>query len=461
MTFDAFHITGLQPSDHEGWIDLDEARAPRLTPAGVQAVIRRLHIAGDTLRSRTADDIVIAVDAAVARIVDDDESRKRAIAMIARFSRYSNAMAAHVLDHMATDWRAPALRTLLETEFSDPRVLDTFRPDHSGRRLLHARGARAAFHIFSGNVPGVAVTSMIRSLLVKCPVLGKTAASEPVLPVLFAAALQEVDPGIGAALAVTYWPGGSREVEQAALAEVDQVVHYGGADAIADLRSRLPAHVDLVTHGPRISFGMVGRDALGGEDAARRLADDIAYATAVFDQQGCVSPHAIFVEEGGEVTPPDLAALIDLAFGRIGTELPAGQLDAADAATIRELRTISEFRAINGEKVSVLGPDRLGHTVIYDPVPALSASCLSRTLKVYPVHALEDVAPIVAPFRDVLQSVGMAGGADRIVPLAQRLATAGVSRVTSFRELPWPLPSWRHDGRGPLLELVYWTEAAL
>ena len=458
VTFDAFHLPTLEHGDYGGWIEWNGARAPRLTPPGVSAIIDRLQDAGAVLRARAVDDIVEMIDQAVARITEDTRLRSRAVELVAAFSGCSLPMADHIFEHMTADWRAAELRRMLDGEFPDRLMLDTFRPDRTGR-LLHATGARVALHIFSGNVPGVAVTSMIRSLLVKCPVLGKTAAAEPVLPVIFAAALAEIDPAIGPALAVTYWPGGTVDLEAAALGRVDQVVHYGGGDAIEDMRLRVPAHVSLVTHGPRLSFGVVGRDALESPAAAASLAEDVAYATAVFDQQGCVSPHTVFVEEGGAVTPAELAGLVSQALARLSRDLPPAPLTPADAVAIREARAVAEFRAINGEKVSVLGPDRLDYTVIFDPVPELTASCLGRTLKLCPVHSLADVAALVAPCRDVLQSAAVAGAGSGIVPVAQGLAAAGVSRITSFRQLPWPEMGWVHDGRGPLRELVRWSEA--
>lgn len=459
VIFDAFHLPSLETDHFDGWIEWNGARAPRLTPSGVVALVNRLRDAGDALRRRPVDEIVQVIDQAVARFADDVEQRPRVVELVARFSRCSVPMAAHIFERMTADWRAPALTQMLDSEFRDRLVLDSFRPAGTGR-LLHATGARAALHIFSGNVPGVAATSIIRSLLVKCPVLGKTAAAEPVLPVVFAAAVSAIDPPIGSALAVTYWPGGTRDLEDAALRAVEQVVHYGGADAISDVKRRAPDHVTLITHGPRISFGMVGRAALTDTPSASAVARDIAYATAVFDQQGCVSPHTIFVEDDGGVSPAELAGLIDSALAHLSRDLPPAPLAAEEAIAIRQVRATAEFRAINGEKVSVLGPDRLDHTVIFDPVPELTASCLGRTLKVCPVHALADVARLVAPYRDVLQSAAVAGAGGQISKVAQGLATAGVSRVTSFRQLPWPEMGWVHDGRGPLRELVRWCEAA-
>ncbi|HEX6693652.1 MAG TPA: acyl-CoA reductase, partial [Longimicrobiales bacterium] len=370
MTFDAFHLPSLDSKDYDGWIEWNGARAPRLNPAGVTRLTNRLRDAGQVLHARTVDDIVALIDQAVSRITDDATERTRAVELVARFSSCSVPMAAHIFDRMTADWRAPSLLRMLDGEFRDRHMLDTFRPDGTGR-LLHASGARIALHIFSGNVPGVGVTSIIRSLLVKCPVLGKTAASEPVLPVIFATALAAIDPEIGRAVAVTYWPGGTTDLEDAVLPAVEQVVHYGGRDSIGDMSRRVPANVPLITHGPRISFGMVGQKALGSPDDAASLAGDIAYATAVFDQQGCVSPHTVFVEERGAVSPPELAGLVERALERLSRDLPPAALAQADAIAIREFRALAEFRAINGEKVLVLGPDRLDHTIIFDPVPEL------------------------------------------------------------------------------------------
>ena len=460
MTFDAFHIPQLTAAEHDGWAEVNGARVPRLRPDGMRAIAARLRAAGLALRARPVEDIVVTVDRAVAHLFDNPERNRQAIDLVARFSGYSTGMVEHVLHRMAADWRAPVLRSLLESEFTDPRVLDQFL--NAGKdRARHAAGARVALHIFSGNVPGVAVTSIIRSLLVKCPVLGKTAADEPVFPVLFANALSAVDRTLGEAVAVSYWAGGTRDIEQAAFMEVDQVVHYGGAEAIADARARMPDHVRLVTHGPRLSFGMVARDAIGTAAAALQVARDIAYATAVFDQQGCVSPHTVFVEDNAATTPQALAALVHQELGLIARQLPPSRIDPGEAAAIRAVRTEAEFRAINGEKVSVWGSDRLDHTVLFDPVPALTASCLHRTLKVCPVHDLESVFDMVAPYRDLLQSAGIAAEREAIDRLARRLASVGVSRITSFRKLPWPAATWAHDGRGPLSELVYWTETEL
>jgi hypothetical protein len=58
----------------------------------------------------------------------------------------------------------------------------------------------------------------------------------------------------------------------------------------------------------------------------------------------------------------------------------------------------------------------------------------------------------------VLQSVAIAAPDAAADALAASLADIGVTRVTSFRDLPWPPPTWHHDGRGPLRELLRWVD---
>nr|NIP81254.1 hypothetical protein [Gemmatimonadota bacterium]NIS33346.1 hypothetical protein [Actinomycetota bacterium]NIQ56579.1 hypothetical protein [Gemmatimonadota bacterium]NIU68248.1 hypothetical protein [Actinomycetota bacterium]NIW30046.1 hypothetical protein [Actinomycetota bacterium] len=367
---------------------------------------------------------------------------------------YSDEMAALVLDRMAADWRAERLRELLASELGDPAVLDGFAP--TGRRRSRAYGPRLAFHVFAGNVPGVAVTSLIRSLLVKAPVLGKLASGQPVLPVLFAEALASVDPAIADALAVTYWTGGDPDTEWRVLQAADLVVVYGGDDAVASYRERIPPNHRLVVHGPRFSVGLIASDALRGE--LHGLAREVALAVATFDQHGCVSPHALWVEDpDGTVTPAFARALAD-ALQHVETELPRGRISPVEASTIQQERGAAEMRGHAAGGVRVIAGEGTSWTVVLDAEPVFRPSCLNRFVHVHPVDDLDQALDFLAPAGHRLQSVALAGGRSRRARLAHRLAHAGATRVTTFPRLPWPDPDWHHDGRGPLVELLRWVD---
>jgi hypothetical protein len=436
------------------------ALVPELTPASIGDACDRLSAAQPALADMGTDRIIAAIDAAAAMLHDDASLPP----LVAAFSGFSLPMAEHVVRRMTRDWRAPALHALVRAEFGSAAVLDGFAAGGP------AAGVRAVapvlgLHVFSGNVPGVAVTSIIRSLLVRTAVLGKTAAAEPVLAPAFARALAAADPELGACVAVTHWPGGDEAVEAAALRRVGIVVHYGGADAVASLQARTPTGTRFVEHGPRISFAIVrpgpGHGEAGDEGGAGvagpgapSAAADLARAVALFDQQGCVSPQSAYVI-GTRADAHAFAGSVARELGSLQRELPRGRLSAGEAAAVRELRAAAEFRAIAGAPIELWTGDGLDYTVILSDDVAFEGSCLNRTLVVIHAPRIEDVVDAVRPFREWLQTVGLAGfdGGERL-DVAGRLAAAGATRITSIAAMPWPPMTWHHDGRGPLRELV-------
>jgi hypothetical protein len=465
MQIDSYHLPGLDAQDVSAWQTMEYAqrrvtlRFPVLRPGAITRLAARLTTARAAhLAPLTTGDIIETIDRAAARLADPrDPLRRLADDALPAITGYTPPMIALVLERAIEEWRTPVLQQLLCAELAHPTALDNFVPHGETGVLTRAVGPRHAFHIFSGNVPGVAVTSIVRSLLVKAATLGKTASGEPLLPVLFARALSEVAPGIGDCLAVCYWRPDSPAHDEA-LRAADAVIVYGGREAVADVRSRMPAGVRLIEHGPRISFGIVGAQALTDDAAASAVAASAARATALFDQQGCVSPHLLYVEEDAPTAPRAFARMLARALERLADELPRGTLTPAEAAAIHDARAEAEFRGIDGQEVELFADSATGYTVVYDPRTTFEASCLNRFIRVKPVASLDDIAGIVAPFADVLQTVAVAGAGERTVAIAARLAEIGVSRITTFDSMPWPPATWHHDGRGPLNELLRWTD---
>jgi hypothetical protein len=294
---------------------------------------------------------------------------------------------------------------------------------------------------------------MIRCLLVRAAQFCKTASGEPVLPVLFARALADTVPALADCIAVSYWPGGSHAIEDAALHEADAVIVYGGEEAVRSIAQRTLRDTRLIVHGPKLSIGIVGRAA------SIDVASAIAYAVSAYDQQGCVSPHVVYVEEGGAVTAKQLAGAIAAALAELVVEFPRRTISTAEAMAIREARTSAEFGMISGADTAVYASEDTSYTVIYDVDTAMRASCLNRTLYVKSIERAEAIFDLLQPHRGIMQSVALAGfSANQAQALAMLLAKCGVTRVTSFQHLPWPPMWWHHDGAGPLRELLTWHD---
>jgi len=438
------------------WMDLS---IPNLTVPELVAVAQHLRDKGsEALRTRSAEKMTRILGRVGRRFLDPgDPLRQRALEYLPLNSGLSPRMAEEVLDGMALDWTPERLEMLLRMEFPDPDVLEGFK-NGSGPRHARALGPNLITHIGAGNVPGVSVGSMVRSLLVKAPLLMKPGRTDVVLPVLFAQGLAEVAPDLVDAVAVAYWPPDQDALTDAAIQNADLVVVYGGDEVVGEIRARTPATVRFVAYHHRVSAGLVGRGGLT-DAKADRLADAAARAVSVFDQRGCVSPHVIYVEEGGAVPPREwaerLAGRLEFWAGR----LPPGLMEPGEASAVQQLRGEMEMRIAAGEDLGLWAGDDLGWTVVLDPDPGFRASCLGRVVRVRPVPTLLQAIEEMTEVESHLQTVALGGveNSER-VGIAEKLAQVGASRVTTFTDAPWPPPWWHHDGTGPLSVLVRWTD---
>ncbi len=432
-------------------------RFPTPDPAFARCLCDHLVEAGARLHERRTDSLVASLGRAGARFLDPaDPIRKEALDLLPPAAGLSTAMAREVLDGMARDWTADRLARLVRAQFPDPAVLDGFRPGPGGSRV-RAFGHRLIVQLGAGNVAGVSVGGVARALLARSPVLLKPGLHDAVLPVLYARALADCDPGLAAALAVLYWPGGADTVEAEVLSRAGLVVVYGGADTVKAVRARLPATTPLVAYSHRVGVALVGREALAAGQA-NRTAMDAARAVAAFDQRGCVSPHLFWVEEGGALTPAEWAARLAAAMAALERDLPAGPAPPEVASKVQQLRGTWELKQAAGEGVRVFRPAGVEWTVAYDPDPAFSPSCLGRFAWVKPVADLERVAGLLAGLRPFLQTAGLCGAGARAASLVEQLGGAGVTRVATLRRMAWPPAWWHHDGGDPLRALVRWVD---
>ncbi len=78
-------------------------------------------------------------------------------------------------------------------------MLDEYRPNKSGG-YTRLYGPDLTFHVFSGNIR-IAVWSMTMSLLTKSAIIGKSSFDEPLMPVLFARSLTQINPDLADVLA--------------------------------------------------------------------------------------------------------------------------------------------------------------------------------------------------------------------------------------------------------------------
>jgi hypothetical protein len=425
------------------------------SPEYVAQTAEALRASRAALAQRSTHDVIEALGAAGARFLDpSDPIRIEALAALPAASGLSPSMGRTVLDGMAAGWTAEQLEMLVAAELGSTASLDGFVA--AGARRVMALGPSLAVQIVAGSVPGVGVSALLRSLVVKGPTLLKPGRGDVLLPTLFARALVAVDPALAESLAVLHWPGGSVAHEAAALERADVAVVYGADSTVRNIRAVTPATTRLVEYHHRVSVGIVGRDALTAElvvDAASR----VATAVAMYDQRGCVSPQIVYVEEGGAKSPVDFVDLLSSSLAEIETRLPSGGLDTAQASRLQQARSTAEFVAAS-ERGAVRHGRSSPWTVVLDRGAQPGVSTAGRFVWVRPVADATDVPMLVSAFARHLQTVGVAGLGTRVERVATALGQVGASRVAPFESVAYPPAWWHHDGRGPLLDLVRWVD---
>ncbi len=463
-------LPGLDASAVADWFTLPDVtlegrplRFPRPTPAQLDAVLDRLLAArARWLAGATTRELIALLDAARDRwLARDYPPRVAAERALPPVTGYTAAMVRRGLDDYLGIFTRDNLKALIRAELGDLDLLDGFRE----RRIVPGRsrafGPALTAHVFSGNVPGLAAQSLVLAILLKSASFGKLASGDPVFAGLFARSLIELEPRLEGCFAVTWWPGGEApELEAAALGRAEAVIAYGGEEAVRAIARAVSSGARFVGYGHKLSFGLIGREALADARRARHLAARAAYDCAKFDQQGCVSPHLFYVEEGGAVSPREWAALLAAELTRLGGNLPRGRLTAAEGAAVAAFRRDADFRAsLDPEAVALLaGEDDGGATVVYDADPAFAATCLNRTVLVKPLPSAEAILPLLAPMRAFLQTAALALDPARRDALAGALGAAGVTRICPVGKMPDPDPAWHHDGRPNLLDLVRWVD---
>lgn len=321
------------------------------------------------------------------------------------------------------------------------------------------RGPEFQVHIGAGNIPNPAITSLIFALLTRSAQFLKCASSSSFLPRLFAHSIYDADPKLGACLEIAEWRGGRTDLENALFAEADCVTATGSDETLDSIRAKVPGRVRFLGYGHRVSFGLVAGESLFGARTAKVVsaaADDVV----AWNQLGCLSPHVIYVQPGGDVSPEQFAQLLADELTRREAIEPRGEITPEESAAIASRRAIYEIRAAHSPASTRhwRSEGSTAWTVIFEADPRFQLSCLNRFIYVKPVSDIKALLESADPVRGKVSTIGIAAPEEVIPGLAAQLAHWGATRICPLGQMQNPPLTWRHDGRPPLGDLVTWTD---
>jgi hypothetical protein len=432
-----------------------EVSVPRLTPTQLEMLASNVTDAARArLQAMPVLEIVDAIDRAVARMLDAaNPERQEVERLLSIVSGFDAEMVRLGLNASLKAFRRPQLLRFLVEDFTDPGLLDGFRPRVKGG-WTRACGPDLLGVVWAGNVPALPMWSMVAGLLVKAGCIGKVSSDEPIFASWFARVLAEVEPRLADVLAVVWWPGGDTALEQTLCRHAQVLMVYGGDTALAAWQRQVPPGVRFLPHGHKLSAGLVSVSALDAgqsQTTARQAAMDMVR----WDQQGCYSPQVFYVERGAQVSPKEFACQMAGELAALQHRFARRALSLEEGASVAKWRQSLVLQGLQGADVTLLGPADAPWSLAYIDTPGvLPSSALNRTACVVAVDRLDEAVVALSSQRSYLQTVGVAASPEELFRLAPLLAQAGATRICALGAMATPEVGWHHDGRFSLLDLV-------
>ncbi len=329
------------------------------------------------------------------------------------------------------DTTADDLLALVRGELGHEDALDDFQPH--GAYSAMALPPRTILHIVSGNTPAAGLQSLIRGLLLgarnlcKIPSAGLPEIAEfrQVLPEWLAERVEI-----------------SGELPNEWLARADTVIVFGSDETIAHFRARIRAGQTFIAHGHKLSAGFVFDDPRF--DSVSGAARDVV----AFDQQGCLSPHVIYVRGDSRA----YAARLADEMAALNVRDPRGPISLSDKIAIRAAREDFAFRAANDGCAQLWqSVHSTEWTVAFDSMPGFPRSPLNRFIFIKPMP--DDLASELQEIREHLSCAGIWPANSEH---AHALAATGFSRICPVGRMQSPPWTWQQDGRRTLADVVTW-----
>lgn len=333
-------------------------------------------------------------------------------------------------------------------------------PD-SEKHQMRANARGLVCHWLAGNVQILGLFALVQAILTKnCNLLKVSKNDEGVFRLLLTA-FEGVEytctdghvikgDDLLKTIAVVYFPRTADDVARQMSASADVRIAWGGREAVETVAS-YPSRYDAETviFGPKLSMAVIAREDLRDEQEARKLARRVAVDVSIFDQTGCASPHNVYIERNGTISPEQFCELLTEAMRKTELQIPKPAMSAEQVSAIHSIRSVYDFCG------KVYGSETMSYTILRDEEPASHKPVYSRVIF---VHVVDDINDALAFVNDDIQTIGISSASERTQLFASAAAIQGamrfplIGRMLNF-EMPW-------DGIILIDRLVKWNTLA-
>jgi hypothetical protein len=338
---------------------------------------------------------------------------------------------------------------------------DGFSPfADSDKHYLRANARGLVCHWMAGNVQILGMFALVQCIITKNVNLIKVAAKDGGVFASLISAFEGLeyttDQGytihgddLLKTIAVVYFSRNALKIGEAMSKAAKVRIAWGGKEAVETVAS-YPTSIDCetVVFGPKLSYAVIAREELSSEQEAKKLARRVSVDVSVFDQAGCASPHNLYIENGGEVSPERFCEILAEVFPKTELQIPKPTVSPEQISAIHSIRGVYDFKG------KVWGSDTMSWSILLSDEndSSLSKPVYSRTLMVHPIDNINNALDYI---EDYIQTIGIAAPLDRAMDFANKATNRGVARcpligrMLNF-EMPW-------DGVFLIDRLVRWN----
>lgn len=393
-----------------------------------------------------------AIASAAERWSDGDfPPRVRVIDGVAERTGYSLPVVEYALDRLFFSITERELEAVIRSELGSPDVLDGFAA-RAGRPDAWAAPAGRICVISSRTTIGVAIAPSIFALCAKCDVLVKDR-EDALAAAFFETLAEELDEFAGAARSAIW---NSCDENAPDLGTFEAVVAFGSDPTLTAISRNLRPDARFIGYGSRASAGYVDRESLSTVSRAKEIAQGAARDLVLYESEGCLSLHVLFVERGGAIDPQRFCEILATEVERANVEFPLARNHASVAAQIAQQRDLAAFRAASG-RGAVYANANAEYALLFDPPPNEPPPFLPRTIGILSVDDAAQALTYLQEHRLPLEGFALSAGRSDLVNLALE---AGAVRLTRFGELQHPPLGGDHGGRPRIAEFIRWIDKA-
>jgi phenylacetate-coenzyme A ligase PaaK-like adenylate-forming protein len=349
----------------------------------------------------------------------------------------------------------------LSLEVFYPYSLDNPMERYNYDGYIRAYPKGVVLHIGAGNVFLGILDSLVCGMITKNVNIVKVSSSGSNFMSVFAKAVKDVDKKgvIAKSFAILYWQSGKRNIEEAFAKNVNTIMVWGGYDAVDSYRKMAGINTDVLSFGPKTSFGILFEDYIernGYDDVAKKIAIDCA----MWDQSACSNMHDLYVvckKENREKIVKNLMLSLEKSLKEFSKKFPQGKLSDDEKVEITKIRELAKIDMCFENAQIISSFPNSNYTIIYERDPSYRISPLNRVLYIKTVDDIYQIKKLIKPYYDYLQTVGIGGDIIKRKMILNEFANTGVLRFTELGEMTIGRTGAPHDGRFVLSSLVNWV----